>query len=174
MRAGAVPSSRGVKRNKGLFFFCFMIFLGILFLLVFFFCSCGPPHHGGTNVILVCMRQRRTATGAGLAEDAAGREQDDNARRVGPRIATYWRSPPGRSLVGREDRPGKAFDTDRFFVVSTNLLGADAAGRRGRRRSTRRPASLRGGLPRDHCRGHGADERAFLNALGFIGRLAAV
>jgi homoserine O-acetyltransferase len=69
--------------------------------------------------------------------------------------------------------PGKAFDTDRFFVVSTNLLGGC--------RGTTGPSSINP----ESGRAYGSDfpvitvadmvrtERAFLDEIG-IGRLAAV
>ena len=75
--------------------------------------------------------------------------------------------------MGRDDRPRQGFDTDRFFVVSTNLLGGC--------RGTTGPSSTNPATGRPY----GADfpvitvadmvrtERAFLDELG-IERLAAV
>ena len=70
--------------------------------------------------------------------------------------------------------PGKAFDTDRFFVVSTNLLG----GCRGTHRPVvdrpgHRPG-VRAGLPGDHGRGHGPDRARVPATSSGIERLAAV
>ena len=89
-----------------------------------------------------------------------------------PRIAT---EPAGRGLGWWDGMigPGKAFDTDRFFVVSTNLLGGC--------RGTTGPSSTNPATGRPY----GSDfpvitvadmvrtERAFLDELG-ITRLAAV
>jgi homoserine O-acetyltransferase/O-succinyltransferase len=121
------------------------------------------------NVILVCHALSGDAHAAGIAKkppeestrDGFGADDRDgsSARGLG-----WW-----DGMIG----PGKAFDTDRFFVVSTNLLG-------GCRGSTG-PSSINPetGVP------YGPDfpvitvadmvrtERAFLDQLG-ISRLAAV
>src|SRR3954453_16512095 len=121
------------------------------------------------NVILVCHALSGDAHAAGIARtpaaasarDGFGADERDggSARGLG-----WW-----DGMIG----PDKAFDTDRFFVVSSNLLGGC--------RGTTGPSSI------DPATGkpYGADfpvitvadmvrtERAFLNALG-IGRLAAV
>ena len=121
------------------------------------------------NVILVCHALSGDAHAAGFAKtppeestrDGFGAEDRDGAARKG---LGWW-----DGMIG----PGKAFDTDRFFVVSTNLLGGC--------RGTTGPSSI------DPATGkpYGPDfpvitvadmvrtERAFLNALG-IERLAAV
>ncbi|MFL5669884.1 MAG: homoserine O-acetyltransferase, partial [Chloroflexota bacterium] len=121
------------------------------------------------NVILVCHALSGDAHAAGFAKsppeestrDGFGNEDRDGAAGKG---LGWW-----DGMVG----PGKAFDTDRYFVVSTNLLGG-CGGTTGP--SSVDPAS---GKP------YGSDfpvitvadmvrtERAFLDELG-IGRLAAV
>src|SRR2546430_15643174 len=71
------------------------------------------------NVILVCHALSGDAHAAGFAKtppeestrDGFGAEDRDGAARRG---LGWW-----DGMIG----PGKAFDTDRFFVVSTNLLG---------------------------------------------------
>ncbi|MEU8227204.1 homoserine O-acetyltransferase [Kribbella sp. NPDC048915] len=121
------------------------------------------------NVILVCHALSGDAHAAGFAKtppasgtrDGFGAEARDGATGAG---LGWW-----DGMIG----PGKAFDTDRYFVVSTNLLGGC--------RGTTGPASI------DPATGapYGADfpvitvadmvrtERAFLDTLG-IERLAAV
>src|SRR5882724_7598224 len=121
------------------------------------------------NVILVCHALSGDAHAAGFAKtppeestrDGFGAEDRDGAARRG---LGWW-----DGMIG----PGKAFDTDRFFVVSTNLLGGC--------RGTTGPSSA------DPATGkaYGSDfpvitvadmvrtERAFLDVLG-IERLAAV
>jgi len=121
------------------------------------------------NVILVCHALSGDAHAAGLAKtrpedstrDGFAAEDRDGAAGKG---LGWW-----DGMIG----PGKAFDTDRFFVVSTNLLGGC--------RGTTGPSSTDPAAGRPY----GPDfpvitvadmvqtERAFLNALG-IGRLAAV
>ncbi|MFD2415041.1 homoserine O-acetyltransferase MetX [Amycolatopsis pigmentata] len=121
------------------------------------------------NVILVCHALSGDAHAAGFSavqpdastRDGFGAEDRDGA--AGGALG-WW-----DGMIG----PGKAFDTDRFFVVSTNLLGGC--------RGTTGPSSI------DPATGepYGPDfpvitvadmvrtERAFLDALG-IERLAAV
>src|ERR671921_1921191 len=121
------------------------------------------------NVILVCHALSGDAHAAGFARtppaestrDGFAAEDRDGMRGKG---LGWW-----DGMIG----PGKAFDTDRFFVVSTNLLGGC--------RGTTGPSSI------DPATGepYGADfpvitvadmvrtERAFLDELG-ISRLAAV
>lgn len=121
------------------------------------------------NVILVCHALSGDAHAAGSStaaseastRDGFGAEDRDEAA---PRGLGWW-----DGMIG----PGKAFDTDRFFVVSTNLLGGC--------RGTTGPSST------DPATGapYGPDfpvitvgdmvrtERAFLDVLG-IPRLAAV
>jgi homoserine O-acetyltransferase/O-succinyltransferase len=121
------------------------------------------------NVILVCHALSGDAHAAGLAKTPpeestrdgfAAEDRDGTARRG----LGWW-----DGMIG----PGKAFDTDQYFVVSTNLLGG-CRGTTGP--SSADPAT---GLP------YGPDfpvitvadmvrtERAFLDVLG-IERLAAV
>lgn len=121
------------------------------------------------NVILVCHALSGDAHAAGYANtpapestrDGFGAEDRDGS--AGPGLG-WW-----DGMIG----PGKAFDTDRFFVVSTNLLG-------GCRGSTG-PSSINPATGRPY----GSDfpvitvadmvraERAFLDELG-IPRLAAI
>src|SRR6266700_4586322 len=121
------------------------------------------------NVILVCHALSGDAHAAGFAKtppqestrDGFGATDRDGAAGKG---LGWW-----DGMIG----PGKAFDTDRFYVVATNLLGGC--------RGTTGPSSI------DPVTGrpYGSDfpvitvadmvrtERAFLNELG-IERLAAV
>jgi homoserine O-acetyltransferase/O-succinyltransferase len=121
------------------------------------------------NVILVCHALSGDAHAAGFAKTPpaastrdgfAAEDRDGNAGRG----LGWW-----DGMIG----PGKAFDTDRFFVVSTNLLGGC--------RGTTGPSSINP----ETGRPYGSDfpvitvadmvrtERAFLDEIG-IGRLAAV
>jgi homoserine O-acetyltransferase len=121
------------------------------------------------NVILVCHALSGDAHAAGIAQTPPAESTRDGfgaADRDGAagKALGWW-----DGMIG----PGKAFDTDRFFVVSTNLLGG-CRGTTGP--SSANPAT---GQP------YGPDfpvitvadmvrtERAFLDALG-IERLAAV
>ena len=121
------------------------------------------------NVILVCHALSGDAHAAGFSREAAARSTrdgfgaDDRDGTAGKGLG-WW-----DGMIG----PGKAFDTDDYFVVSTNLLGGC--------RGTTGPSSL------DPATGkpYGPDfpvitvadmvrtERAFLDELG-IERLAAV
>lgn len=121
------------------------------------------------NVILVCHALSGDAHAAGVAKappeagtrDGFGAEERDGA--IGKGLG-WW-----DGMIG----PGKAFDTDRYFVVSTNLLGGC--------RGTTGPSSINPATGEPY----GPDfpvitvtdmvrtQRAFLDALG-IERLAAV
>ena len=121
------------------------------------------------NVILVCHALSGDAHAAGFSRtpvgegtrDGFGAEDRDGTSGRG---LGWW-----DGMIG----PGKAFDTDRFFVVSTNLLGGC--------RGTTGPSSVNP----ETGRPYGSDfpvitvadmvrtERAFLDELG-IDRLAAV
>jgi homoserine O-acetyltransferase len=121
------------------------------------------------NVILVCHALSGDAHAAGFSNDAAkqstrdGFGADDRDGDAGKGLG-WW-----DGMIG----PGKAFDTDRYFVVSTNLLGGC--------RGTTGPSSLDPSTGRPY----GPDfpvvtvadmvrtERAFLDEFG-IERLAAV
>jgi homoserine O-acetyltransferase/O-succinyltransferase len=121
------------------------------------------------NVILVCHALSGDAHAAGFARSPAvestrdGFGADDRDGSSGKGLG-WW-----DGMIG----PGKAFDTDRFFVVSTNLLGGC--------RGTTGPSSINPATGRPY----GPDfpvitvadmvrtERAFLDQLG-IERLAAV
>jgi homoserine O-acetyltransferase len=121
------------------------------------------------NVILVCHALSGDAHAAGFAATpTAGSTRDGfraDERDAGSGQGLGWWD----GMIG----PGKAFDTDRFFVVSTNLLGGC--------RGTTGPSSTNAATGRPY----GSDfpvitvadmvraERAFLNGLG-ITRLAAV
>jgi homoserine O-acetyltransferase len=121
------------------------------------------------NVILVCHALSGDAHAAGVAAtepDAATRdgfraeERDSGeARRLG-----WW-----DGMIG----PGKAFDTDRFFIISTNLLGG-CRGSTGP--SSTNPTTGRAygsAFPVITVADMVRAQRAFLDALG-IERVAAV
>ena len=121
------------------------------------------------NVILVCHALSGDAHAAGVTEAAMGVSTrdgfgaDDRDGIVGKALG-WW-----DGMIG----PGKAFDTDRYFVISTNLLGGC--------RGTTGPSSI----SPETGRPYGSDfpvitvgdmvraERAFLDELG-IERLVAV
>jgi homoserine O-acetyltransferase len=121
------------------------------------------------NVILICHALSGDAHAAGLSEagPAAGTRDgfaaEDRDGKAGQALG-WW-----DGMIG----PGKAFDTDRYFVVSTNLLGGC--------RGTTGPSSINP----ETGRPYGGDfpvftvtdlvrtQRRFLDALG-IERLAAV
>jgi homoserine O-acetyltransferase len=121
------------------------------------------------NVILVCHALSGDAHAAGVTEDAAvastrdGFGADDRDGAAGKALG-WW-----DGMIG----PGKAFDTDRYHVVSTNLLGGC--------RGTTGPGSIF----QETGRPYGSDfpvitvgdmvraERAFLRELG-VERLVAV
>lgn len=129
----------------------------------------GELAPGRDNVVLVCHALSGDAHAAGYSSEPAesgtrdgfaAEERDaDKGRSLG-----WW-----DGMIG----PGKAFDTDHYFVVSTNLLGGC--------RGTTGPSSLNPATGREY----GSDfpvitvadmvraQRALLNELG-IARLAAV
>ena len=129
----------------------------------------GTLSPGRDNVILVCHALSGDAHAAGFATTPAAESTRDGFRAderdagSGPGLG-WW-----DGMIG----PGKAFDTDRFFVVSSNLLGGC--------RGTTGPSSTSPATGRPY----GSDfpvitvadmvraERAFLNELG-ITRVAAV
>ena len=121
------------------------------------------------NVVLVCHALSGDAHAAGFARTDPGESTRDGFRaeerdRGRGRGLGWW-----DGMIG----PGKAFDTDRFFVVSTNLLGGC--------RGTTGPSSINPATGRPY----GSDfpvitvadmvraQRAFLEALG-ITQLAAI
>jgi homoserine O-acetyltransferase len=129
----------------------------------------GTLSPSGDNVILVCHAlsgdahaagYSKTPPAAGTRDGFAAEDRDGGAGRG----LGWW-----DGMIG----PGKAFDTERFFVVSTNLLGGC--------RGTTGPSSINP----ETGRAYGSDfpvitvadmvrtERAFLDEIG-IRRLAAV
>jgi len=121
------------------------------------------------NVILVCHALSGDAHAAGFARALSGASTRDGFR------ADERDAGSGRGLGWWDGMigPGKAFDTEHYFVVSTNLLGGC--------RGTTGPSSMNPATGRPY----GSDfpvitvadmvkaQRAFLNELG-ITRLAAV
>ncbi len=121
------------------------------------------------NVILVCHALSGDAHAAGYAKTPPAAGTRDGFR-------AEERDAPGSRGLGWWDGmigPGKAFDTDRFFVVSTNLLGGC--------RGTTGPSSVDPETGRPYgstfpvitVADMVSTQRAFLHALG-IERLAAV
>src|SRR5687767_14676466 len=121
------------------------------------------------NVILVCHALSGDAHAAGIASRPSEESTRDgfgavDRDRTNSRGLGWW-----DGMIG----PGKAFDTEKFFVVSTNLLGGC--------RGTTGPSSMNPATGRPY----GSDfpvitvadmvraERAFLHELG-ITRLAAI
>jgi homoserine O-acetyltransferase len=145
--------------------------------------DCGRELHGvriayetyGTispardNVVLVCHALSGDAHAAGFSAEAAGRSTRDGFgaedRDGGSGKGLGWWD----GMIG----PGKAFDTDRWFVVSTNLLGGCSG--------TTGPSSIYPATGRPYgpdfpvitVADMVAAQRAFLRELG-IERLAAV
>jgi homoserine O-acetyltransferase len=121
------------------------------------------------NVILVCHALSGDAHAAGFSPEAARRSTrdgfgaDDRDGTVGKGLG-WW-----DGMIG----PGKAFDTDRFFVVSTNLLGGcrGTTGPSSPDPATGRPYG--GDFPVITVADMVRTERAFLDERG-IERLAAV
>jgi homoserine O-acetyltransferase len=129
----------------------------------------GTLSPGGDNAILVCHALSGDAHAAGFAARPVGESTRDGFaaqdRDAGHGRGLGWWD----GMIG----PGKAFDTDRFHVVSTNLLGGC--------RGTTGPSSTNP----ETGRPYGSDfpvvtvadmvrvQRAFLDVLG-IERLAAV
>jgi homoserine O-acetyltransferase len=129
----------------------------------------GTLSEARDNVVLVCHALSGDAHAAGFARTPPqegtrdGFAAEDRDGTIGKGLG-WW-----DGMIG----PGKAFDTDRFFVVSTNLLGGC--------RGTTGPSSINPASGRPY----GSDfpvitvadmvraERAFLDVLG-IERLAAV
>lgn len=71
------------------------------------------------NVVVICHALTGDAHAAGWADDATSHSALDGVRADEARVS-------GRSGLGWWDSmigPGKAFDTDRYFVVCSNLLG---------------------------------------------------
>ncbi|HTA33614.1 MAG TPA: homoserine O-acetyltransferase [Solirubrobacteraceae bacterium] len=129
----------------------------------------GALSPGRDNAILVCHALSGDAHAAGFSKEAAAQSTrdgfgaEDRDGEAGKGLG-WW-----DGMIG----PGKAFDTDRYFVISTNLLGG-CRGTTGP--SSRNPATGRPFGPdfpvitvADMVR----TERALLDALG-IERLAAV
>jgi homoserine O-acetyltransferase len=121
------------------------------------------------NVILVCHALSGDAHAAGIARtpptestrDGFGAEDRDSST---PKGLGWW-----DGMIG----PGKAFDTERFFVVSTNLLGGcrGTTGPSSVDPATGRPYGAR--FPVITVADMVRVQRAFLDQLG-IARLAAV
>jgi homoserine O-acetyltransferase len=121
------------------------------------------------NVIMVCHALSGDAHAAGFSKAAAdlstrdGFGADDRDGTAGKGLG-WW-----DGMIG----PGKAFDTDRYYVISTNLLGGcrGTTGPSSRNPSTNRPYGS--DFPVITVADMVRTERAFLEEIG-IERLAAV
>jgi homoserine O-acetyltransferase len=121
------------------------------------------------NAILVCHALSGDAHAAGFSKQAAAQSTrdgfgaEDRDGEAGKGLG-WW-----DGMIG----PGKAFDTDRYFVISTNLLGGcgGTTGPSSPDPATGRPYGL--DFPVITVADMVRTERAFLDALG-IERLAAV
>src|SRR5574341_2233136 len=121
------------------------------------------------NVILVCHALSGDAHAAGWsatpaeesAVDGFGADERDIAKKSG---LGWW-----DGMIG----PGKAFDTDRYFVVATNLIGGcrGSTGPSSKNPATGKPYGL--DFPTVTVADMVRAERAFLDAIG-IRKLAAV
>src|SRR5690348_15282849 len=119
------------------------------------------------NVILVCHALSGDAHAAGYSPEAAAQSTrdgfgaDDRDGSVGKGLG-WW-----DGMIG----PAKAFDTDRYFVISTNLLGGcrGTTGPSSRNPNTGRPYGL--DFPVITVADMVRTERAFLDELG-IERIA--
>jgi len=129
----------------------------------------GTLNQRRDNVILVCHALSGDAHAAGFSRTApvegtrdgfAAEERDG----VAAKALGWW-----DGMIG----PGKAFDTDRFFVVSTNLLGGcrGTTGPSSPDPATGKPYGA--GFPVITVPDMVRAQRAFLDEVG-IGRLAAV
>jgi homoserine O-acetyltransferase/O-succinyltransferase len=121
------------------------------------------------NVILVCHALSGDAHAAGIAKtppEASTRDgfAADDRDKTAAKGLGWW-----DGMIG----PGKAFDTDRYFVVSTNLLGGcrGTTGPSSINRATNRPYGS--DFPVITVADMARTERAFLDEIG-IQRLAAV
>jgi homoserine O-acetyltransferase/O-succinyltransferase len=121
------------------------------------------------NAILVCHALSGDAHAAGFSTEAAAQSTrdgfgaDDRDGETGKSLG-WW-----DGMIG----PGKAFDTDRYFVISTNLLGGcrGTTGPSSRDPATGRPYGT--DFPVITVADMVRAERAFLDVLG-VERLAAV
>jgi homoserine O-acetyltransferase/O-succinyltransferase len=129
----------------------------------------GTLSRGRDNVILVCHALSGDAHAAGFTTVRATESTRDGFR------ADERDAGSGRGLGWWDGMigPGKAFDTNRFFVVSTNLLGGcrGTTGPSSTNPATGRPYGA--GFPVITVADMVRAERAFLNQIG-ITRLAAV
>jgi homoserine O-acetyltransferase len=119
------------------------------------------------NVILVCHALSGDAHAAGISNEAAGTRDGFRAEErdgASGKALGWW-----DGMIG----PGKAFDTDRYFVVSTNLLGGcrGTTGPSSTNPATGRPYGSE--FPVITVADMVRTERAFLDELG-IERLALV
>jgi homoserine O-acetyltransferase len=119
------------------------------------------------NVILVCHALSGDAHAAGISSEAAGTRDGFRAEErdgAAGKALGWW-----DGMIG----PGKAFDTDRYFVVSTNLLGGcrGTTGPSSVDPETGRPYGSR--FPVLTVADMVRAERAFLDELG-VERLAVV
>ncbi len=80
----------------------------------------GELNHDRSNAILVCHALSGDAHAAGISADTGGMSAADvgfgakSEGQVDRRQLGWW-----DNMIG----PGKAFDTDRYFVVSSNIIG---------------------------------------------------